>query len=97
MEVIRAILMMVLGVIFLSFIIRISGPLFLLLGIFIIFTVIRVAFLNNRYKNNSKRQQDQRRQQFDNQRRRQSNQSDQRRPLSDSDVIDAEYTEEELD
>ena len=94
MEIIRAILSIFLGLIFLSFIIRISYPLLMIAGVFILFTVIRVTFMNKSYKN---RANGQRTQSTNNQRQNRQTTNNQSTASNNPNVIDAEFTEEELD
>lgn len=91
MEVIRAILSIFLGLLFLGFIFRLAWPLLMILMVFIVFTVIRIAFMNKSYKNDARNRQSTNQRQDSGQRSQTSN------TASNPDVFDAEYTEEELD
>ncbi|NLC54577.1 MAG: hypothetical protein GX769_01685 [Erysipelothrix sp.] len=86
MELIRALISIFLGLIFIGFIIRLAWPILVFFGVLLLFSVIRMTSLSRAYKNTS--QNDQRT--FDNS---QTTQSGHPNP----NVIDAEFTEEEID
>lgn len=87
MELLKAIISIFLGVIFLSFIIRISYPLLVIFALFILYMIIKTALINRRFRNASQNM----RQAFEDQQDQSQNTS------NNPNVIDAEYTEEELD
>ena len=90
MDILKAILSMLISFLFLGFLFRIAWPLIVIILMLILFASIRTYFVNKKYKEERERQSQQYRQQ------RSSRQQQSTRP-QDPNVIDAEYTEEELD
>ena len=92
MEIIRALVSIFLCLLFLSFIIRITWPLLVVFGIFILYMVLKVNRNAKNFKNTNPNNQQQYRE--NRQSRTNSSQSTVNR---DPNIIDVEYTEEELD
>lgn len=91
MDIIKAMISIFISFLFLTFVLRLAWPILLVIMMFILFTVIRVAFLNRSYRNNRTNTTDQSRNK-DNTNKRSSSQTS-----TNPNVIDAEFTEEELD
>lgn len=88
MEVIRAILSILISFLFLGIVIRIAWPLLLILVFFILFTVFRGALMSREYRKRASERHTESSQQST---------SQQQQSSSNPDIIDAEFTEEELD
>lgn len=84
MDIIKAVIGLLLGLLFLGLILRIAYPILIFVGILFLFTVLRAMFTTRSYQSNQRESQ-------------QRSNSQQRSSRSSSDVIDAEYTEEEVD
>ena len=89
MEVLRALIMIFLGLIFLGFMFRVLWP---IIAVFAIFLFGSALMTSIRRKPSTRDTEPDRRQDYD-QRRTQTTSS----PSQNPNVIDAEYTEEELD
>lgn len=94
MEIIRAIISIFLGLLFISFIIKITWPILVVFGVFILYMVINIATRNRSNKNRAQSKQAQFNQR---QNRTNPNTSQSSTTRRDPNVIDAEFTEEELD
>ncbi len=90
MEIIRAILGLLIGLFFLGIIFRIAYPILIIVGALFLFTIIRSMFTVRTYQNQQKSSTF--RESNTNQRNTERNNTQR-----SSDIIDAEYTEEEID
>lgn len=85
MDIIKAIMGLLLGLLFLGLILRIAYPILVFVGILFLFTVLRSMFTARTYQSNQRESY------------QRPNNQQQTKSRSNSDVIDAEYTEEEVD
>lgn len=93
MEVIKAILSILVSVMFIFVIIQIAWPLIIIFGLIILFTVVRFRIRANKFQKDVQDQQRQYQKQANQERERTQST---RRTSSTIDVIDAEFTEEEI-